>query len=168
MDGQHPAGENAGNAGFRTPAPEEVPWLPLASEAMAAAQHRDRAGVDQILRQLFADYGYELVPQLLLCWVDTALHCHGLDVDRPGAGPIGLGGFVNHATGAIEDVDSVPPNVAWVGRFMTARCSNDRDTVRALIASVTSDEQWTQNVLTTLDICSSVLPHLPWRGAACG
>lgn len=134
------------------------PWAELARRALthAAAERMDVAV--RCVQRIAAEHGNNVIPDVLIAWVDTAwgrLFPDGLPdgyLDRPMR-------FwkVGQNTDTTEGIYDVAPNLRWAARFVFARLADDEAQGDALISSVETDAQWSANVSAMLDVCSANL-----------
>lgn len=143
----------------------------LVSSALRfAIEGHMRLAVDCV-RRLAVEHGPDSVPEALLAWIDTTWHLAFPDglpdgyLDSPM-----LFVTTNTDRGVPEPltVDEVEPAVRWAGRFIYARLADDEAQGRALVASVESDEQWSDAVLTVLDACACMVRTVRAERAAEG
>lgn len=144
-----------------------APWVELAGRALAhAAAHRSAIAV-RCVERIVREHGPDVLPNVLLAWVDTAwgrLYPNGLPdgfLDRPMR-------FWREGSGDTATVDDVPPSVRWAGRFIFARLADDQVQAEALIASVRTDEEWSGAVMAVLDVAGSTLRLAVAQAAAGG
>lgn len=133
------------------------PWNDLAGRALrhGIAGRTDIA--HRCVQRLANEYGSDVIPQVLLAWVDTAMlqvWPDGAPVDVENFGGIS---FWREGTSEITDADAVPPAVRWAGRFFTARLLDDEDQGRALMGSLASDLEWGQAVAATLNVAAAFI-----------
>ncbi len=140
------------------------PWIPLAGKALVASAEADFPAAGKALQELAAQYGAGVVPAVLLAWIDTVLAKAGHEV---GGKPMGVA-WRAEETGEIQEADQTTPEIRWAGRLFIARANDDESQFRALVDSVSSDEEWSRNVGAVLNICGAQLRTTGWTpgGAA--
>jgi hypothetical protein len=108
---------------------------------------------------LIAEHGTDVLPQVMLAWIDTALAAMGVARDGRPAQLV----FADVSTGrCATDAADVSPTVAWAGRLLNARIADDEDSFRALLDAV-PDGQSGVYVNALLDCCAQSVrlgPHL--------
>lgn len=125
-------------------------WLPLATTALNAAIREDRGRAEQSVTELGTHYHQDM-PNVLLCWIDSVRH------HRPTVHAPEFVTWLRVDTGQVQNANEVPPPVRWAGRLMLARAQGDADQFRALINAVSSDDEWSRNVVAVLEICALML-----------
>lgn len=133
-------------------------WMPLASAALTCSAEADYARAGKACQALADQYGADLIPTILMAWIDTVLAQAG---HKQGGKPSGVAWFIEE-TGEIRDADGMPPAARWAGRLFIARANNDEPQFRALIGSVASDEEWSRNVGAVLNSMGAQLRMLGW------
>ncbi|MFD2421631.1 hypothetical protein [Amycolatopsis pigmentata] len=133
-------------------------WAPLAGATLTAAILDQPDTTTCALQALVDHHGPDVIPDVLIAWIDTMLRHAG---PATGGKPVGLA-FEQADSGDIASVDDVAPAVAWAGRLIVARINDDYDQAEALINSVTSDDQWTRNVTAVLDSVAVTLRRAGW------
>lgn len=129
--------------------PTRSPWNGHAAAVLQAAIRRDRAATQTAVTALIAAFGADVLPQVMLAWVDTTLNAQGVTADGRPARIV----FGNPATGRVSDADDVPPEIAWAGRLLGARAADDEDTYRALMAAI-PDEDVGRHITALLHCCA--------------
>ncbi|GGM64190.1 hypothetical protein GCM10012275_38420 [Longimycelium tulufanense] len=130
------------------------PWYPLAADALLAARDERWHDARQHLQRIADTYGAEVIPDLLIAWIDTMLK-HTPGPERAPA--LGRLGFMDAVSGRIVEAEHVDPAVCWAGRLVFARYLDDQEQFSALIESVDSDQQWSNNVAAILNVCGTML-----------
>lgn len=123
------------------------PWLTQATFALQAAIDEDWPAAKQAVEQVAREHGVNEIPNVLLGLIDTLLIRTGI------TSPDALM-FQAVETGAVTDADGVPPRIRWAGRLIMARARDDQAAFRALINSITSDEEWSSNCSAVLETCA--------------
>lgn len=137
------------------------PWLDDATRALNYAV-AGKFETSTLLIERIANKHGEDMPMVLLAWIDTLIDAVG----APTRGDnLVLTLFADPATGKFVTADDVPREIAWAGRLATARALDDEPMARALFASVTGDDEWADNVLAVLNVCSTMLRKAGWGPA---
>lgn len=138
------------------------PWLHDAALALNYAVAGKFGTSKVLIERLNETYGEDM-PMVLLAWIDTLIDAVG----APTKGDdLVLTVFADPATGKFVTADDVPREIAWAGRLAIARALDDEPMGRALIASVTDDQEWADNVWAVLNVCSTMLRKAGWGPAA--
>lgn len=132
------------------------PWFRQARAAYDAASNLDGGLLDagRIIGALVDEHGADVIPDVMLAWIDTALHQSGMIAHH---GHVHLLQFTDVTSGREGCADDVNPDIAWAGRLMTARLADDRDVFEALmkVGIVEQDPAvWGRRVLTLLSCCA--------------
>lgn len=137
--------------------PTEFPWSDLAGRALGhTIARRDETAIRCVYR-LADKHGFEVLPQVLLAWIDTAI-----GVVFPG-GPPDVDwnlSFLHEDTEQMTGVDQTPPGIVWAGRFFVARLADDEAQGRALLNTFRDssvEEAWGEAVLGVLNVCGSMI-----------
>jgi len=136
--------------------PMVSPWNDLAGRAL---RHAIAGRWDIALRcvnRLGTTYGPDVIPQVMLAWIDSAIGVIWPDGPPP-AEKVGGLTFWHEGDTHTETVDQVPPGIRWAGRFWMARIIDDEAQGRALIAAVQGDEEWRGCVSGVLDVSASAI-----------
>lgn len=136
----------------------EKPWVRLASKALTASALADFPTAGKALQALANRHGVDVVPVVLMAWIDTVLITAG---HEPGGQPMGVA-WMAEETGEIRGADETPPEIRWAGRLFMARTNDDEAQFTALVNSVASDEEWSRNVGAVLNICGAQLRQMGW------
>lgn len=131
----------------------QPPWALTAGLALGASIGDDRDLQRRTLQFIHDNFGAAVFPQVMLAWVDAVID--EAFPDKRGK-PVTLEfkhELALHPTGA----DAVHPSIAWAGRFVAARVADDEAMAKALIQSVSSDEEWAMCVSAVLHCCGAVL-----------
>lgn len=129
------------------------PWAGHARACLKAAMRRDHAAAQQAANELLRAFGPDVLPQVMLAWIDTAIASQGITLDDEGKPARLMFGDVD--TGRTStDADDVDPIVAWVGRLINARIANDEATYRALMNVALDSGRWNRYVTVLLDGCA--------------
>lgn len=124
-------------------------WYPLAADAFRAAQLRNLPAAGHYVRRIADEHGPDVIPNVLLAWIDTALHAAGLD-DYGEPAHLTFGNLDNGDV--TNDANDVDPLVAWSARLVNARLADDPATFDALLAAAQASERtWGEHVLTLLN-----------------
>ncbi|HEX3778486.1 MAG TPA: hypothetical protein VHX38_02385 [Pseudonocardiaceae bacterium] len=133
---------------------QELPrWWKLAAFALTKARDMDYEPAGQAIQRLGEVYGFEVIPQVMLAWIDSTISQCGID---PEGKPVGIA-WQREGSEEVTDADSTPPAVVWAGRLVGARLADDEEMYRAVIASIEDDEQWSRNVAALLTTCGAML-----------
>jgi hypothetical protein len=133
---------------------QELPrWWKLAAFALKAARDLDYQAAGQAGQRIGEDYGYDVIPQVMLAWIDTTISQCGLD---PEGKAVAIA-WQREDSDVVTAADATPPSVVWAGRLVGARLADDEDMYRAVIASVEDDAQWSRNVAALLTTCGAML-----------
>jgi hypothetical protein len=124
----------------------------LAAQALAFARVDDWSRAGDVVQELHDTYAGEGVQVMLIALADTLLMYQGgyKDPQRPDA--VVLPMWIDTSTGSTALADDVPPPIRWAGRFIAARAALDEDACAALWNSVTTDEEFTENICATLEM----------------
>lgn len=136
------------------------PWFILAIEAFHHAQRGKMQAAADVVHRIASEHGPDVIPSVMLAWVDTTLHAVGID----DYGTPAVLGFGELTSGTITaNSDEVSPDVAWAGRVINARCADDEESFEALVDAVATDNRrWGMHVLTLLHVCATTTTN---RGA---
>lgn len=130
------------------------PWVMQASSVLWTAADGNWDDAHRQLQALVDEHSSDVVPDVMVSWAMTAMHYCGIDQDPDRV--LGMM-FVNANTGEMNTVNEVPPPVRWAGRFLVAIATRDKEQAEALVHSVDSDQQFSDNVAAMLNICGSLL-----------
>lgn len=137
------------------PAKTRPPWADHATDCLTAAMRRDNPAVQAAASKLIVDFGPDIIWQVMLAWVDTALASQGITQGRTGQPAQIIFGDVD--TGHIAtDAHDVAPDVAWVGRLMNSRIADDRDTWNALMDAIPLGKE-NSYATTLLECCAQTV-----------
>jgi len=137
-------------------------WFKLASQVLTEAVLKNYNLASRAMQELHDTFGPEVVPEVMMAWIDTMLN----RVPAPPADK--LAGFVfqdEARPGKLDTVDGVPAPVAWAGRLIVARHLDDEAQARALIDSIPTDAEYGRHVSALL---STVAANLRMAGYADG
>ncbi len=133
-----------------------LPWASLAGRALhhAIAERTDIA--HRCINRIAAVYGPDVMPMVLLAWVDVTI-----SELFPGGppDPEKFGGlmFLDVNRRQIQRADEAPSGVRWAGRFLTARLLDDEAQAVALVAAPASEREWAECVAGTLNVCATAI-----------
>jgi hypothetical protein len=128
-------------------------WWKLASFALTASRDQDYHAAGQAGQRIGEVYGFDVLPMVMLAWIDTTISRCGLDA----AGKAVAIAWQREGDAAITDAASTPPAVVWAGSLIGARLADDEDMYRAVIGSVKDDDEWSRNVGALLTTCGAML-----------
>lgn len=128
-------------------------WWKLAAFALTKVRDQDYEPAAQAAQRIGEVYGFDVIPQVMLAWIDTTSARCGMDAQGK---PVAIL-WQHENSNEITDADSTPPAVVWAGRLIGARLADDESMYRDLIASVQTDEQWSHNVSALLMTCGAML-----------
>jgi hypothetical protein len=130
------------------------PWTALAAKALFCARDRDLDRALKALNAISVRYGDEVIPHVVLAWIDTMMTQCGLAREAEQAVQV----LWRHETSdEVTEADETPPGIRWAGRAIAARVADDRRQYMALVNSCASADEWRQNVVGVLDVCSTML-----------
>jgi hypothetical protein len=135
-------------------------WFKLASQVLTEAVLKNYDLASRAMQELHDTFGPEVVPSVMMAWIDTMLN----RVRVPS--PDKLAGFLfqdESSPTTINTVDGVPAPVAWAGRLIVARHLDDEAQARALIDSIPTDADYGRHVSALL---STVAANLRMAGYA--
>ncbi len=132
------------------------PWFRLAAQSLTETVLKNYDVASQALKELVDEHSSEVLPEVMMAWIDTLL------TRNPPPGTFGGFAFVGEHDRQLNTVDDVPPAVAWAGRLIVARANADEQQLRALIDSVPTDADWARNVNALLTTVAANLRALGW------
>lgn len=136
--------------------PHRYPWADLAGRALTHEMAGRTDVAHACVKRLVKLYGPDVMPQVLLAWSDAAIDRAFPEGVLPGHPITGLA-FLHMPTGEIGGADGVPPSVRWAGRFMMARLLDDEPQALALLATPTSDGEWSACVAGLLHVAAQTI-----------
>lgn len=114
--------------------------------------HYDATAAQAAASALLADFGPDVVPHVMLAWIDTALAAQGITPGQTGQPARLIFGDVS--TGRVAaDANDVSPAVAWAGRLLNARIANDQEIYQALMSAIPAGQS-SRYINTLLDACA--------------
>ncbi len=134
-----------------TPSPA---WLDLAGRALIHSYAGRFDIAIKCVERLGEQHGPDVIPQVLLAWVDASW-AQAFPDGLPDGYLSKPMSFWHEGDDHTEDVDSVPPPVRWAGRFIFARLTDDQVQAEALLNAVPSEVEWGRVVAATLDVCGA-------------
>jgi len=135
----------------RTPSP----WSGHARACLDAAMRRDWPAAQAAASALIAAHGPDVVPRVMLAWIDTAIVAQGITPEKTGRPAHLIFGDVDTGTVA-TDAHDVDPVIAWAGRLINARIADDQDSYAALMDAV-PDGDGSRYVTVLLDCCAQTV-----------
>jgi hypothetical protein len=134
-----------------------LPWASLAGKALHHAIQQRTDISYRCINRIAAVYGPEVLPQVLLAWLDTTIG--QLWPDGP-PDPEKFGGlvFLDANRNRMQEADETPSGIRWAGRLLTARLLDDEDQALALLHSLHGRErEWAEAVAGVLNICATAI-----------
>jgi len=129
--------------------------LLLAAKTLAAVRADDWEQAGAYVEELHETNGGEGIQLLLAALADTLIIHQG---GPPDSNAVVVPMWVDTINGGgLELADDVPPPVRWAGRFIAARAADDEPACAALYNSITTDEEFRDNIIAMLDIVATTL-----------
>jgi hypothetical protein len=127
--------------------------LKLCAKALDCACADDWVGAGETVQELHTTYGGEGLQLFLIALADTLLTIQGA---RPSPDAVVAPMWVK-PDGDVGLADDVPAPVRWAGRFIAARAADDEAGCAALWNSITNDDEFSDNILATLDVVATTI-----------
>ncbi|GGM76040.1 hypothetical protein GCM10012275_53430 [Longimycelium tulufanense] len=129
-------------------------WTPLAAQALVATRDERWTDARAAVQRIADQFGANVIPDLLLAWIDTTLTHTGIVPQRDRTFRLA---FVEAATGRVSTAEDMGPAQRWAGRLLAARVADDETQFRVLLNSVSSAAQWSAHVAAVLNLCGTTL-----------